>query len=281
VPADPCVTVRDLAFRHAHATRPALRGVSLTVRRGEYLGIVGAHGAGKTTLALSLNGVVPHLLTGERSGSVEVAGHDPAVTPVRELARVVGVVIDGPDQQLSQATVADEVALGLEHQGVPPAEMDARIAEALDGTGLGGLEARQPATLSGGEQQRLAIACVLAMRPQILVLDEPLAGLDAAGRAAVRAILRRLHRDAGVTVIVAEHDVEALAEDAERIVALADGTIAFEGTPGTVFGDVEGMARAGLRPPQVTELAAALSGRTRGLPVTVDDAAAWLGGTAT
>ena len=210
---------------------PALRGVSFEVRPGELVGIVGPNGAGKTTLCLSLNGVVPHLLPGERTGEVRVGGVDPASTTVREMARSIAMVFDDPEAQLSQPTVADEVALGLENLALPSAEMPARIGEALAAVGLVGLEARDPMTLSGGEQQRLAIACAVAMRPSVLVMDEPTANLDPAGSAAVFEIVRRLCREDGLTVIVATHDVEAIAEHADRVLVLDAGAVVLDGPP--------------------------------------------------
>jgi energy-coupling factor transporter ATP-binding protein EcfA2 len=274
--------VRGLSFTHAGADAPTLRGISFEVRPGELVGIVGPNGAGKTTLCLSLNGVVPHLLPGERTGEVRVGGVDPASTTVREMARSIAMVFDDPEAQLSQPTVADEVALGLENLAVPSAEMPARIDEALGAVGLDGMEARDPMTLSGGEQQRLAIACTVAMRPSVLVMDEPTANLDPAGGAAVFEIVRRLCRDEGLTVIVATHDVEAIAEHADRVLVLDAGAVVLDGAPRDVFAKLarsEGPS-AGVRVPEVTAFAAVLdagpgaTGST--LPVTVDEALAWL-----
>ncbi len=277
------VSVRDLAFTHAAAAGPALRGVSFDVRPGELVGIVGPNGAGKTTLCLSLNGVVPHLLPGERAGSVLVGGVDPASTTVREMAQAIAMVFDDPEAQLSQPTVADEVALGLENLAVPSAEMPARIDEALAAVGLGGLGARDPLTLSGGEQQRLAIACAVATRPSVLVMDEPTANLDPAGSAALLEVVRRLCRDGGLTVILATHDVEALADHADRVLVLEAGALVMEGAPRDVFtrlARLEGPA-VGVRVPEVMALAAILDPDRGGprdpLPATIDEALAWLG----
>ena len=275
------VSVRDLAFTHAGAPGPALRGVSFEVRPGELVGIVGPNGAGKTTLCLSLNGVVPHLLPGERTGEVRVGGVDPAATTVREMARSIAMVFDDPEAQLSQPTVADEVALGLENLALPSEEMPARIGEALAAVGLAGLEARDPMTLSGGEQQRLAIACAVAMRPSVLVMDEPTANLDPAGSVAVFEIARRLCREDGLTVIVATHEVEAIAEHADRILVLDAGAVIHDGAPRDVFTRLarNDGASAGVRIPEVTAFAALLDARPGAastLPVTVDEALAWL-----
>jgi energy-coupling factor transporter ATP-binding protein EcfA2 len=237
---------------------------------------MGLTGAGKTALALCLNGVIPQLIPATVTGRVLVAGHDPATTPVRELARTVSMIFDNPEYQLSQATVAEEVAFGLESLGVAPEAMPERIASALAAVGLDGLEDRSPYALSGGQQQRLAIAAVLVMDPSILVMDEPTSNLDPVGAADVLAIVRRLNRDRGMTVVVFEHDVEALATLVDRIIVLEGGTVVADGPPAAVLRRVDDLRHWGLRPPQVTELAYALAPDADSLPVTVEEAVAWL-----
>jgi energy-coupling factor transporter ATP-binding protein EcfA2 len=237
---------------------------------------MGLNGAGKTTLGLCLNGVVPHALPAAVSGRLLVAGIDPRTRPVHDMARTVGIVFDNPEFQLSQLTVVEEVAFGLENLGVDPAEMPARIAEALALVGLEGVEERSPFSLSGGQQQRLAMASVLVMRPTVLFLDEPTAYLDPVGKADVLAIADRLHRGDGMTVIVADHDVEALAEVADRIVVLDAGRIVMDGPPAQVLARVDDLAMRGLRVPQVTQFARALRPEAPDLPVTVPGALAWL-----
>lgn len=274
---DPYIQITDLSFWYAQTTRPALSNVSLEIRQGEYVGIVGLNGAGKTTLGLCLNGIIPHMLMGEQTGAVRVAGQDPTVLPVREMGRIVGMVFDNPEFQMSQITAAEEVALGLENLGVPYEEMVTRIAAALDLVGLAGFEERSPMGLSGGQQQRLAIASTLAMRPQVLFMDEPTSNLDPLGKEEVFEIARRLNRDEGMTVIVAEHEVEVLAEYADRIIVLHEGTVALQGAPDEVFGEVARMAEIGLRVPQVTDLARSIAGPTAThLPVTISGALRWL-----
>lgn len=274
---EPIISIADMGFTYAQADRPALSGIDLEIHRGEYVAIMGLNGAGKTTLGLCLNGIIPHMLMGEQTGSVRVDGKDPGTVVVREMARTVGMVFDNPEFQMSQITAAEEVALGLENLGVPSDEMPARIAAALALVGLDGFEERAPMGLSGGQQQRLAIASVLVMRPSILFMDEPTSNLDPLGKDEIFEIARHLNREEGMTVIVAEHEVEVLAEYADRIVVLHDGRIAMQGTPSEVLGRVDELDALGLRAPQVTQFAHALAGSAAGLPVTLDAAIDWLG----
>lgn len=272
----PIISIAGLTVTYAGAGRPAIDRLDLEVRAGDYVGIMGLNGAGKTTLGLCLNGVVPQALPADVSGQVLVAGIDPRTRRVHDMARTVGIVFDNPEFQLSQLTVVEEVAFGLENLGVDPAEMPARIAEALALVGLEGLEERPPFTLSGGQQQRLALASVLVMRPTILFLDEPTSYLDPAGKADLLAIVDRLHVDDGMTVIVAEHEVEALAEHVDRIVVMDAGRVVMDGPPAEVLAHVDDLAVRGLRVPSVTTFAHALRPEAADLPVTVPAAIAWL-----
>lgn len=272
----PIVSLADLTVTYAGSERPALSGIDLDIAPGECVGVIGLNGAGKTTLGLCLNGVIPQLLPATVTGRALVAGRDPTTTPVREMARSVGIVFDNPEYQFSQATVAEEVAFGLENLGVVRESMPARIAVALEAVGLAGLEERSPFALSGGQQQGLAIASVLVMEPAILVMDEPTSNLDPVGTAEVFDIVRRLNRDAGMTVVVAEHDVEALAALVDRIVVLAEGRVALQGRTRQALARIKELEALGLRPPGVTELAHALAPADPELPVTVDEALRWL-----
>jgi energy-coupling factor transporter ATP-binding protein EcfA2 len=272
----PIISIAGLHVTYAGSDVPALEGVDLEIAGGEAVGVIGLNGAGKTTLALTLNGVVPQLLPADVRGRVTVAGNDATHTPVREMARTVGLVFDNPEFQLSQATVAEEVALGLEGLAVPSEEMPTRIELALEAVGLTGFAERSPLALSGGQQQRVAIAAVLAMEPPVLVMDEPTANLDPAATADTFAIVRMLNRERGMTVIVVEHDVEALATFVDRVVVLDAGRVVREGTPSRVFGAVEALASLGLRSPEVTQVVHALDPHDGDLPVTVATAIDWL-----
>jgi energy-coupling factor transporter ATP-binding protein EcfA2 len=264
------VAIRDLVVRYPGSGVNALSGITLEVGRGELVGLIGLNGAGKTTLCRCLNGIVPQLVEADVEGSVTVAGIDALGTPVRRMASVVGMVLDEPSAQLSQGSAGEEVALGLESMAIPYNEMVARVDAALERAGLAGLAARPPDTLSGGQRQRLVLASAIAMRPPLLVLDEPTAGLDPRARARVFELLAELASD-GTATIVVEHDVELLAEVADRLLVLDRGRLVADGTPAAVLGDAARMESAGIRVPDVTVIASAL-GLANPLPVTYADA---------
>lgn len=274
---DVVVKIENLSFTYSSGERPALSNINLEITRGEYLGIMGLNGAGKTTLGLSINGIVPQSTMGIYEGRVTVEGLDTSTTPVREMARTVGIVFDNPEFQMSQVSAAEEVALGLENLGVPNKEMPPRVSAALATVGLAGFEERSPMGLSGGQQQRLAIASVLAMQPRILFMDEPTSNLDPIGKEEVFELARKLNREEGLTVIVAEHESEVLAAYADRIVVLHEGKIVMVGTPTEVFSRGAELAKIGIRVPQATDLALALSASgAKDLPVTTAEAIEWL-----
>ncbi len=271
----PVIEVVNLSFQYPLTTRKALDGVNLKVYEGEFVGIVGPCGAGKTTLCLCLTGLIPHHVIGIMEGDVYVYGMNTKEVPVRELAKIINIVFDNPEYQLSQMTVEEEVALGLENLGLPREEIKRRIKEVLRIVGLEGLEKRSPFELSGGQQQRLAIASVLAMYPKILVLDEPTSHLDPVGKDEVYWVVKRLNKERGMTIIMADHEVEMLALCADRILIMNEGKIVLEGSPREVFSHVDFLKELGLRIPQVTELAYHL--RRLGMwsgqyPVSIDEA---------
>ncbi|WP_020577790.1 energy-coupling factor ABC transporter ATP-binding protein [Actinopolymorpha alba] len=275
--SDPIIAFEDVSFTYAGSETPALSNIDLAISEGEYVAILGLNGAGKTTLGLCVNGVVPHMLGGELTGEVRVAGLNVADYAVREMAKVVGIVFDNPEFQMSQLTVAEEVALGMENTGVSYAEMRRVIPEVLAQVGLAGFEERTPLGLSGGQQQRLAIAAVLAMKPRVLVLDEPTSNLDPVGKQDVFEIAERLNREQGMTVIIAEHEVEVVARYADRIVVLDQGRVVLNGPPKDVLSQVERLTELHLRPPQATRIAELLRDEHHlwdgPLPVLAEDAA--------
>ncbi|GAP16166.1 energy-coupling factor ABC transporter ATP-binding protein [Levilinea saccharolytica] len=251
----PILEIKDLTFTYAGAETPALKNINLQIFEGEYVALLGLNGSGKTTLQLCINAVIPHMIMGDMEGSVTVQDLDTAEYPTRELAKIVGVVFDNPEFQLSQMSVAEEIALGLENLGVAVEEMNPIIHEVLDIVGLSGLGDRSPFELSGGQQQRLSIAAALAMRPQILVMDEPTSNVDPIGKEEVFAVAAKLNRERKMTVIMAEHEVEVMAAYANRIIVMDHGEVILNGTPTEVFSQLDVLEKAGLRVPQVTEMA--------------------------
>jgi len=245
------VRVEDLSYQYPRSASPVLRDINLHIRKGEFLGIVGPTGAGKTTLCLALNGIVPQIHGGRFFGRVTLAGLDTVETPIHRLAQHVAMVFQDPETQLVTNSVEDEVAFPLENLSIPREEIMRRIPWALRAVRLDGKQAKHPSELSGGEKQRLAIAAALAMQPEVLVLDEPTSQLDPQGSHEVFATVHELNSRLGITVVLASHASEELAEHADRLVLLARGELVATDTPARLFSQAQWMEQNALRPPQV------------------------------
>ena len=258
------ISVRGLGFAYP-ALEPGaeapwvLDRVDLDIERGEFLSIMGPTGAGKSTLCLALVGIVPQSTGGLIRGEVRVDGLDTKTEAVASLAGRVGVVFQDPETQLFNMNVEAEIAFGLENKGVAPEEMADRIDWAAHTVGIEGLLDRSPFELSGGQKQRVAIAAVLAMTPDVLVLDEPTASLDPRGKQEVFAVVRDLRRRRGMTIVMVEQDAESIAEFSDRVAVLAQGRVRRIGSPHEVFACVDEIEDLGLRVPQVTEVAERLN----------------------
>ncbi|CCO07827.1 energy-coupling factor transporter ATPase [Desulforamulus hydrothermalis] len=260
---DKIIELRGVTFAYPETdNRPVLDNISLTVYAGEMLALLGPNGSGKSTLARLMNGLL--LPTG---GCVLINGIDTAREDARwEIKKQVGMVFQNPDNQLVAATAEEELAFGMENLGLAPQEMRQRIQTISARLQLQPLLAMPPHRLSGGQKQRLAVASVLVLQPQVLVLDEPTSMLDPAGRQEVLAELRRIKQD-GQTVVLVTHDMtEALAAD--RVVVLEQGKIVFEGTPRACFSDAAWLTDQGLAVPPAVELAHRI--RQKGLAVPKD-----------
>jgi len=267
------IKVENLTVQYLGEETKALDGVSLEIQKGEFVALLGAHGAGKTTLCLSLNGIVPNMISADMYGAIEVLGEIPPKIPVRQLATKVGSIFDNPEFQMSQLTVFEEVALGLQNLGVDKETIEKNITESLKLVGLEGFEERSPFEISGGQQQRLAMASALAMKPEILILDEPTSNLDPIGKEEVFSVTRKLNQEEGLTVVIAEHEVEVISEFADQVVFLEKGKIIEKGTPSEIFPTiVERQEIVGVRVPQVTELAYNKKENFNSIPVTLDEA---------
>lgn len=249
------IKTENLTFTYPGAGQPALRDIGLEIEEGTFVGITGPTGAGKTTLAMCLNGVIPHFQTGTYTGRVMVNGLTVHYSSTAEVGRHVGSVFQDPDMQIVSSEVEEEPVFALENRGLPAEEIEKRVTEALALVGISSLRRRSTTSLSGGQKQRLAIATALALRPKILVLDEPTSELDPMGTLEVFRVLQALNRQYGMTVILIEQKTEYLAA-ADRLLVLEQGRIVLDDTPRNVFGRVKELRRIGVRVPEVTELAA-------------------------
>ncbi|MGI9951634.1 ATP-binding cassette domain-containing protein [Moorellaceae bacterium AZ2] len=272
---DPIICVENFTFYYGESRVPALADLNLVVRRGEFLGVTGPTGAGKTTLALALNGVIPHFQGGRWAGQVTVAGLVTSETTCARLAQVIGSVFQDPEAQLVAAEVEEELAFGLENWGFPREEMLRRIDEALTMVGIRELRHRSLKELSGGQKQKVAIAAAVALRPAVLVLDEPTSELDPQGTLEVMEVLRLLNRDHHITIVLLEQKLAAMAPYISRLVCLHKGRIVADAAPRQIFRQEKLLHELGVEEPPVTTFFRLL--RRAGLyfkdlPLTVEEA---------
>jgi energy-coupling factor transport system ATP-binding protein len=249
---EPLIEVEGLAHRYPNGV-VALEGVDLVVRQGEFLAVLGQNGSGKTTLVKHFNGLLE-----PTEGSARVEGEETVEQGIRRLGQRVGYVFQNPDHQIFSDTVSDEVAFGPKVRGFEEDEIKERVSEALAAVGLEGYEEEDPFGLTKGERQRVAVASVLAVRPEVLILDEPTTGLDYAEQRSMMDLVRRLNK-AGSTIIVVTHTMWVVAEYAHRAVVMKDGRMALSGTVREVFTREEELRDASLRPPHIVSLGNSLS----------------------
>lgn len=243
--------------------RSAVEGLSLDIRRGEFLGIIGHTGSGKSTLIQHLNGLLK-----PSSGTIYLDGADIWAEPkkIRSVRFRVGLVFQYPEYQLFEDTVRKDIAFGPKNMGLDAREVERRVLAALSAVGLDeSVLDKSPFALSGGQKRRVAIAGVMAMEPEVLILDEPTAGLDPRGRESILQMLREYHERRGSTVVLVSHSMEEIARNAQRIIVLSGGGVCMEGTPAEVFARADELEAVGLDVPQSTKIAAAL--RRRGMKV--------------
>jgi energy-coupling factor transport system ATP-binding protein len=247
-----------VSFAYVGASRAALRHVNLGVAPGEVVLITGASGCGKSTLALALCGLIPSRVHGELRGRVMFGATALSGMKPHEASQLVGMVFQNPNLQLINQTVQSEVAFGPENLALPQPEIAARVDWCLDVTGMAGMRTAAVVTLSGGQKQRTAIAATLAMRPRILVLDEPLSDLDPVGAQEVLATLQRLARDGGTGVVIIEHRVDEVAPWADRVVLMDDGRVVLDQPPRAAWAEPGPWLAAGVGIPDVVQLAHAV-----------------------
>ena len=247
---DEMIQAQQVRFRYdPESPVYAVDGASLAVRRGGFVAVLGANGCGKSTLAKHFNAILL-----PESGTVTVEGMNTAdEDKLYDIRQKVGMVFQNPDNQIVATVVEEDVAFALENLGVPPAEIRARIDEAMEMAGIFKHRHKAPHKLSGGQKQRVAIAGVIAMRPDCLVLDEATAMLDPRGREKVMATIRHLNRDFGITVVAITHYMEEAAQ-ADRVLVMSQGKVVLEGTPKEVFSQTEKVRSLRLDVPQAAEL---------------------------
>ena len=236
--------------------KKALDDISLTIRSGEFIGIIGHTGSGKSTLIQHLNG-----LNRASSGQIFVDGRNIYEDgyPMRQLRFRVGLVFQYPEYQIFETTVLKDICFGPKNQGLSAEEAEGRARAAMRMVGLDEhYEGKSPFELSGGQKRRVAIAGILAMNPEVLVLDEPTAGLDPKGRDDILGVLKQLHRESGITVVLVSHSMEDVADYASRIIVLDKGKVLYDDIPARVFSHVEELESIGLAAPQVTYVMRAL-----------------------
>ena len=267
----PMIAFDSLSFTYQGSDTPALSDISFSVEEGGFAGVIGPAGAGKTTLARVISGVIPHHYAGDYYGRVTVAGLDPVDVPLTDLSRQVGLVFQDVESQIVSSVVEDELLFGLENFGVPHAEIPARLASALEQTGIADLRDRSIDSLSGGQRQKVAIASIIALRPRVLILDEPTGELDPASSRQVFSLLRELNETWGITVIVIEQKIMLLSEYARQLIVLHGGRIAFQGPTRQVLSHADELLGLGVNCPRVSRLSRLLSDRLgKDLPVCVN-----------
>lgn len=250
----PIIEMKDVSFSYGASSQVALDHVSLSVREGEFVGVIGPAGSGRSTLAAVLSGAIPHHFHGQLYGATYVQGLDTCEATLTDISSVVGSVLQDIDAQMVASVVEDEMLFGMENFGVPHDQIEQRLVQTLETVGIADLRHREIATLSGGQKQKVAIAAILAMGPRVLVLDEPTAALDPAATQLVYDTLRRINRERGVTVVVMEQKVAMLSEYCDRVMVMDAGKIVFSGAPHEVFAHGEELRRIGCDSPRVTRI---------------------------
>jgi len=265
------IKIEGLSYKYPMSKEQALQNIDLEITHGEYVVLVGPSGCGKTTLTYTLNGIIPHIIKGGvLEGGVKINGKDVRDYKVDELSLLVGTVFQDPETQLFTSRVLDEVAMSLENRGYPPEEIWDRIDEALRIVGLKGFEHRHPSMLSGGQKQKVAIASVIALKPPLLILDDPTSDLDPVTTRDVLNVLDRIKREYDLTILLIEHKIERLLRHADRFIVMDKGQIVLSGDPEDVMTDIDTLQKYDLRPPEAAEISYKLHKLNPNIKVTID-----------
>lgn len=270
------IDFKGFSFKYKNSEKNALSDINLSIKKGEFVGIIGNSGAGKSTFTYAINGIIPHHYDGDFYGEVNINGLDTVESSPSELALKVGSVFQDIDGQMVSSVVEDEMLFGLENFGVGHDEIERRVVETLKMVGIQDLRNRNISTLSGGQKQKVAIASVVALMPDILVLDEPTAELDPQSSIQIFNMLRMLNKKMGITIIVVEQKIMLLSEYVSRLLIINEGRVFLDGAPQEVLKESEAMRQIGVNCPRVASLANNLTDRglyNGPVPVNVDEAA--------
>lgn len=242
------IELKDVSYSYPNSGKASLKNVSFAVKKGSFVAIMGCNGAGKTTLNLCLNGLIPQLLEGDLAGDITIANKDIRMCRVQDMAGHIGLVLDDPEAQIFGRTVLEDTSFGPVNLSLPVEEIYRRAGKALHMVRLNGYEQRGTSQLSGGEKQRLAIAGILAMQPEILVLDEPASELDPVGIMEIYQTIDNLRLQKELTILVTEHNCEEIVGRADEVIVLNGGEIVWKGVPAELFRNVPLLGALGIRP---------------------------------
>ncbi|MBO4706484.1 MAG: ABC transporter ATP-binding protein [Spirochaetaceae bacterium] len=248
------IEIQELTFKYTDSKNNALENVSLEIQKGDFVGIIGESGAGKTTFCSCLNGLIPHHYTGDFYGSVKIEGQDTFEIKPDKLALKVGSVFQDIESQIVSYFVEDEILFGLENFGVPKDEIEKRITNALEALEITDLRHREISTLSGGQKQKVVFASILALQPEYLILDEPTGELDPASSLQIFKLLKKLNEEKGITVIIAEQKIMLLCEFVKKLIVLEKGTVVHYGEIRSTLTHQKEMEEAGINCPRVLTL---------------------------
>ena len=248
------IEIQELTFKYTGASKNALENITMKIEKGDFVGIIGESGAGKTTLCNCINGLIPHHYTGDFYGSVKVAGDDTFEINAGKLALKVGSVFQDIESQLTGYFVEDEILFGLENFGIPADEIENRIVSSLETLGISELRHREISSLSGGQKQKVIFASILALEPEILVLDEPTGELDPASSVQIFSLLKKLNQEKGITIVIAEQKIMLLCEFVKKLIVLEKGTCVHYGEIRSTLTHQKEMEEAGINCPRVLTL---------------------------
>lgn len=248
------IEINNIRFQYSSADKPILNDFSLHISKGEFIGIIGPTGCGKSTICYLFNGLIPHLIKGSFQGTVSINGINTITASVGEMSKSVGYMLQEPSFQIATPHVRSEIAFGMENLGLPRTEMEKRLNFVLETLNIQHLEDRATADLSEGEKQRVILASILAMKPELLVLDECSSMLDIVSKNKLAITLKGLNRDLGKTIILIDHDLDYLLTLVDRIIFINDGRIIADNSTDKILTNIELLSSNGLQPPEIVKL---------------------------